>query len=237
MPRLVPPDGPAAGPALVAGPASAAASTPAGTPSPRASTSAKPTTKKPKTTPRDPQKIKVPATGPGTYRVADEHAAAAGRSGRVYRFDVRVEKGLQIDPDGAARAIARTLDDPRSWRGSGRARFRLVGRGETADLHAYLVTPGTTDRLCYPLLTRGEVSCQAGSKVVLNAKRWLRGAPAYGKDVAGYREYLVNHEFGHALGLGHLTCPRAGRPAPVMLQQTKGLGGCRKNPWPATTGH
>jgi hypothetical protein len=237
VPRLVPPDGPAAAPALVAGPASPAAPTPAGTPSPRASASPRPTTKKPKTTPRDPQKIKVPATGPGTYRVADEHAAAAGRSGRVYRFDVRVEKGLQIDPDGAARAIARTLDDPRSWRGSGRARFRLVGRGETADLHAYLVTPGTTDRLCYPLLTRGEVSCQAGNKVVLNAKRWLRGAPAYGKDVAGYRDYLVNHEFGHALGLGHLSCPRSGRPAPAMLQQTKGLGGCRKNPWPTTTGH
>ena len=62
----------------------------------------------------------------------------------------------------------------------GRSRFALVPAGETADLHAYLVTPGTTDRLCAPLLTRGEVSCRAGNKVVLNAKRWVLGAEAYG---------------------------------------------------------
>ena len=47
---------------------------------------------------------------------------------------------------------------------------------ETATLHAYIVTPKTTDRLCAPYLTRGEVSCQNGNRVVLNAKRWLLGA-------------------------------------------------------------
>ncbi len=137
-----------------------------------------------------------------------------------------------------ARAIARTLDDPRSWRSTGRARFSLVATGQPADLHAYVVTPGTTDRLCCPLLTRGEVSCRAGDKVVLNAKRWVLGAEAYGSGsdaLADYREYLVNHEFGHALGRSHVGCPAPGRPAPVMLQQTKGLQGCTANPWPSVT--
>lgn len=103
-------------------------------------------------------------------------------------------------------------------------------------MHAYLATLGTTDELCAPLLTRGRVSCQNGSRVVLNAERWVDGAAAYGDDTAGYRRYLVNHEFGHALGRNHVGCPGRGRLAPVMMQQTKGLGSCRPNSWPTRTG-
>ncbi|WP_170853971.1 DUF3152 domain-containing protein [Microlunatus flavus] len=177
----------------------------------------------------------VPDRGPGTYDAAKVSAPTTATSGRLYRFDVRVEKGVDLDPDEVARALERTLDDPRSWRSTGRVRFSLVAAGEQADLHAYLVTPGTTDKLCYPLLTRGEVSCRSGNKVVLNAKRWTLGAEAYGSDVADYRDYLANHEFGHALGHSHVGCPARGRPAPVMLQQTKGLQGCTANPWPSVT--
>lgn len=177
----------------------------------------------------------VPDTGPGTYEEAGVSVGSTTDRGRLYRFDVRVEKGLDLDPDTVARALEKTLDDPRSWRSSGNVRFALVKAGETADLHAYLVTPGTVDKLCAPLLTRGEVSCRAGNKIVLNAKRWVFGSEAFGPDVAEYRQYLANHEFGHALGRSHVGCPRAGRPAPVMLQQTKGLQGCTANPWPSVT--
>lgn len=177
----------------------------------------------------------VPDTGPGTYERASASVGTSAHAGRLYRFDVRVEKGLDLDPDAVARALEKTLDDPRSWRSTGKVRFSLVRSGETADLHAYLVTPGTTDRLCAPLRTGGEVSCQAGNTVVLNAKRWVLGSEAFGPDLAGYREYLTNHEFGHALGHHHVGCRRSGRPAPVMLQQTKGLQGCTANPWPSVT--
>jgi len=182
--------------------------------------------------------VKVPAKGPGTYRTAEVSVPSTTGRGRLIRFDVRVEKGLDLDPDTVARALEKTLDDKRSWRSTGTVHFSLVPAGEDADLHAYLVTPGTTDRLCAPLLTGGEVSCRSGSKVVLNAKRWVRGAKPYGEDpgdIASYRHYLANHEFGHALGHGHVGCPRQGRPAPVMLQQTKGLQGCTANPWPSVT--
>lgn len=176
--------------------------------------------------------IKVPATGPGTYDGAAVSAGAKTSRGTLKRFDVRVEDGLDIDPEQAALLMAEVLNDKRSWRGTGRWRFELVKAGQPADLHAYIVTPGTTDELCAPLLTRGEVSCQNGARVVLNAKRWVKGVSHYGDDVTSYRRYLVNHEFGHALGHLHVRCPGRGQLAPVMMQQTKGLDGCRKNPWP-----
>lgn len=48
--------------------------------------------------------------------------------------------------------------------------------------------------------------------------------------ISDYRRYLVLHECGHALGLGHVRCQ--GGPAPIMLQQTRGLQNCTKNTWP-----
>jgi hypothetical protein len=176
--------------------------------------------------------VRVPDSGPGTYQAAQKAVRSTSSYGTVIRYDVRVEDGLAIDPDEAAVLIEGVLDDVRSWRGTRRWRFELTPAGQSATLHAYIVTPKTTDRLCAPYLTRGEVSCQNGNRVVLNAKRWLLGVDSYGSDLTNYRRYLVNHEFGHALGKHHVNCPGPGRLAPVMMQQTKGLGACRKNPWP-----
>ncbi|HWH99498.1 MAG TPA: DUF3152 domain-containing protein, partial [Propionibacteriaceae bacterium] len=177
-------------------------------------------------------KVVVPKSGPGTYQAAKESVGSTSSYGARIRYDVRVEDGLSIDPDRAAVLIQEVLDDRRSWRGTRRWRFDLTPVGRSATLHAYIVTPKTTDRLCAPYQTRGEVSCHHHGRVVLNAKRWLLGADSYGSDVTNYRRYLVNHEFGHALGKHHEDCPGSGKLAPVMMQQTKGLGGCRKNPWP-----
>ena len=180
-------------------------------------------------------KVVVPRSGPGTYQAAMTSLRSKSSNGDLIRYDVRVEDGLSIDPDTAAILIQGVLDDPRSWRGTGRWRFDLIPVGQSATLHAYIVTPKTTDRLCAPYLTRGEVSCHHDNRVVLNAKRWLFGADSYGSDLIDYRRYLVNHEFGHALGKHHEDCPGPGKLAPVMMQQTKGLGACRKNPWPQSS--
>ena len=176
-------------------------------------------------------KPKVPNSGPGRYVLATINGTPAG-SGIVLNFDVRREKNVPINVNGAARTIQSVLNDRRSWRAGRRWEFKLVGSADRADLHVYVTTPKTTDRLCAPLLTRGQVSCQNGSHIVLNAKRWVFGAETYGTDVVNYRRYLVNHEFGHALGYQHTLCAGQGQRAGIMMQQTKGLDGCRPNPWP-----
>jgi ssRNA-specific RNase YbeY (16S rRNA maturation enzyme) len=177
-------------------------------------------------------KHKVPDSGPGTYVRASVHGDPAGQAGTVVNFDVQREKGVPVEINAAARTIQSVLNDRRSWRASGKWRFQLVSSPASADLHVYITTPATTDRLCAPLLTRGEVSCQNGDRVVLNARRWVSGADTYGTDITNYRRYLVNHEVGHALGYQHTTCDGKGRSAQIMVQQTKSLDGCRPNPWP-----
>jgi hypothetical protein len=181
-------------------------------------------------------KPKVPSSGPGTFVSAKISGAPAGSGWTLVKFHVRREKNVPIDVEAAARTIQSVLNDERSWRQTGKWEFKLVSSADRADVHVFITTPATTDRLCAPLLTRGEVSCQNGNRVILNAKRWILGAETYGTDLPNYRRYLVNHEFGHALGYQHTQCAGKGKAAGIMVQQTKGLDGCRANPWPYPTG-
>jgi len=50
-----------------------------------------------------------------------------------------------------------------------------------------------------------------------------------GSDLTDYRRFLVNHEFGHALGKHDADCRGPGRLAPMTMQQTRGLSAGRRN--------
>lgn len=191
-------------------------------PSPKPSPTPTPTP-----TPSDPKDF--PQRGAGTFTLADAVDVDGSGSGRDRRYTLEVEDGLPQDPATVATQVASVLGDERGWRSDGWS-FTQVESG--GDFRILLSSPDTVDALCAPLLTRGEVSCRNGNRVVLNVKRWATGVEFYGGDLTGYRTYLVNHEVGHALGKFHVGCPSPGAEAPVMMQQTKGLQGCVKNPWP-----
>jgi hypothetical protein len=173
--------------------------------------------------------------GAGSVSVVDGSSEVYG-TGPLRRFVVEVEDGIEVDGEAFAQAVTATLGDPRSWGGGGRMSFQRVGAAEDA-AHQYefkvtLVSPGSMESYCPGVGTGGYTSCRYGERAVINLARWATAVPDYQGDVATYRQYVVNHEVGHALGNGHQPCPGAGQVAPVMQQQTLGLEGCTKNAWP-----
>jgi hypothetical protein len=209
---------------------SGTAATPPPTPTP--SQARTPTT-------RPPAERTVSQAGSGEVTVVDGRTRVSPGPQRVLAYRVLVEDGLTVDGDpvdGAAFAanVHTVLTDRRGWQAIDDVAFQRVS-GESSDVDVVLASPDTTDALCAPLGTGGWLSCFNGSATVLNAARWFTGTESYGDDLASYRRYLVSHEMGHYLGHQHVDCPAPGEVAPVMVQQTKSLYGCKKGPWPASS--
>ena len=152
-------------------------------------------------------------------------------TGPLQRFIVEVEDGINVDGANFAAAVEATLADPRSWGAGGEMSFQRVDGGDY-DFRVSLVSPRNVESFCPGVGTGGYTSCRYGERAVINLARWETAVPKYEGDVATYRNYVVNHEVGHALGNGHVPCPGPGELAPVMQQQTLSLDGCVRNGWP-----
>jgi hypothetical protein len=172
-------------------------------------------------------------TPTGRFRSAPGSGVVHG-TGTLFTYSAEVEEGSGVDPGEFAAIVDGILADPRGWTAGGRVSFQRVERGGSITIS--LATPATTDQICLPLDTNGVFSCREGSRAVLNLRRWNEGTTDLPLSVADYRAEVVNHEVGHTLGKGHVGCGGPGLRAPVMMQQSKGLGGCLANPWPTLDG-
>lgn len=136
-------------------------------------------------------------------------------------YHTSVDADVDYDPVQFAREVDIYLADPDGWA----QKVRFV-RGKK----------GISIRLCRPTTLKVEgcrddaLSCAilGGNQVWLNFDRWMRGAPKSRLPLEQYRQYMVSHEMGHALGYDHAKCPGSG-PVPVMVQQTLGIGACTPN--------
>jgi hypothetical protein len=155
-----------------------------------------------------------------------------------YRVDVRRTVTYHVETRGKLttslkefkRQAQETYEDARGWRSAG-IRFRPVARGGafTLVLSQAALVPSFSSQ-CSAMW-----SCRVGRSVIINQDRWKHASPAWNAAhlaLRDYRHMVVNHETGHWLGLDHAACPGPGRLAPVMMQQSKGLHGCRFNPFP-----
>jgi hypothetical protein len=183
----------------------------------------------------------VLGTSPARTQAETAEVRAPGKRGEIrvvragpahgtgLRFSVGVEGRLRVDPRQFAETVAHVLNDRRGWRARGYS-FQRVASGPVY-FTVVLASPALTDQLCAPLQTLGRYSCAQGGRIVINYERWRDGTASY-RSLNRYRVYMVNHEVGHILGRGHAYCSGAMLPAPVMVQQTKGVAPCRANPWP-----
>ncbi|MFJ3638614.1 DUF3152 domain-containing protein [Streptomyces sp. NPDC090108] len=180
--------------------------------------------------------------GPGTFDAVPGFAKAPGK-GHKYTYRVDIERRLGLDGSLFAAAVQKTLNDNRSWAHDGARTFERVSSGRP-DFVITLASPGTTAEWCAKSgldTTEDNVSCDSASteRVMINAYRWAQGSKTYGDKIHPYRQMLINHEVGHRLGHGHVTCQKDGELAPVMQQQTKFLDHdgihCLPNPWPYPT--
>lgn len=163
----------------------------------------------------------------GKFKTASNKQSAVGSTGSLRRFAVQVETSAKVSPNKAATQIAEVLNDPRSWAGSGNVRFALVNDPAKASFTVIIAAPATVKGRCK---TSGN-TCLGSGDVMIDASRWL-GLPADYTSSSQWQTYLVNHGVGQLLGEAKQACPKAGRPAPVMMNQESELDGCTANPWP-----
>lgn len=179
-----------------------------------------------------------------------------------FTYTVEVEDGIDTTTFGGdenfARMVSQTLSNPKSWTHNPQFAFTRVDssfQGEP-DFRVSLTSPMTLREGCgYEIPI--ETSCynpnyapDGQPRVFLNEARWVRGAVPFQGDVGAYRQYLINHEVGHAIGYPrHEPCGENGQLAPVMMQQTFSTSDddnakfdpesvkpdgktCKPNPWP-----
>ena len=139
------------------------------------------------------------------------------------RYRTSVDPDVNYDPKKFRDEVTIYLADPDGW----------------AQFHTFVYAPNGPAkliRLCNPSTLKHEgckddaLSCAilGGDMIWLNADRWLHGSAASKLPLGRYRQYMVSHEMGHSLGYDHVQCPGSG-PAPVMMQQTLGIGTCTPN--------
>ncbi len=144
---------------------------------------------------------------------------------KQYRFRTSVDKDVRYDRSDFEFYVTAYLNDPFGWNSKGYF-FEHVTSAE--DILIRLSSPNTITKVCG---LPNNLSCAEmnGRNVYLNADRWVRGSKQSKLSLEDYRQYMVSHEIGHILGFDHKQCPCVGCKAPIMMQQTLGIGKCNPN--------
>ena len=152
---------------------------------------------------------------------------ASGAVQREVTYSIGTAGSVTSDVGHFATSVDRTLNHPDGWSLGGSLTYRRVASG--ANVRILLASPSVIGARPGCSATW---SCHVAGTVYINQTRWEHASPTWTLGLANYRHYVINHEVGHYLGLGHATCPAAGAAAPVMMQQSIRVAPCRNQVWP-----
>ena len=165
--------------------------------------------------------------GSGEFRVIPGATDRVGApDAELFTYTVEIEDTIDTADFGGDDAIAQmvdtTLTGTKGWTADGTYAFQRVENDEDPSFRVSLTAPLTIREFCgYTIEV--EVSCfnPLQERTYINVARWTRGAHSFEGDIVTYRQYLINHEVGHAIGYPHHDpCPADGVPAPIMMQQS-----------------
>lgn len=143
------------------------------------------------------------------------------------------------------------LDDPRSWGGIKDYKTKFIkimpDMLTSEDLKILLCSQAYVDVGCPGTGSKGLSCCNLENNTIyVNSTNWWGGNNVLensGLSLDDYRRYVINHEVGHFLRLGHSSCDAAIKTdgnnplVPVMVQQSlpDKVKSCIPNPWPRKT--
>jgi|CryBogDrversion2_8_1035294.scaffolds.fasta_scaffold08455_2 hypothetical protein len=144
---------------------------------------------------------------------------------KVVTFCVVIDPDVKFPLKEFTRDVQIYLADPHGWSSKGYD-FVLKETGQT-DVVIHMSSPaGLRTAGCDPKLNCAELG---GRHLRVNSVLWTLGGPKSKLSLYEYRQYIISHEMGHILGHEHEKCAGAGHPAPIMMQQTLGIGECSPN--------
>ena len=141
---------------------------------------------------------------------------------KTLTFACVVDPDVRANPKTFAKWIAMYVADPDGWESKG---YSFVHVQKNPDIVIHLSSVEGLKKVgCDPKLNCAEMN---GKHIHVNADLWSGKTQNKSQlQLVDNRQYILSHEMGHILGYGHVKCPGVGNLAPIMLQQTKGIGAC-----------
>ena len=194
--------------------------------------------------------------GAGTFAVVPGVDEPVDGAGDVRWVSVSVEDGITADAAAFRSFVMETLNSFKGWGSGGTVQY--VATDGVADYRFVLASPYSAAALCpsphdtifgngsapsdesspaavegdkAPAVTDSPWLCGEEGVAIISSYDWTAGYPAYGADVTGARQYLLNHLVGHLMGRDEVTCT-AGRAEVMSMQEAALVPECEVNPWP-----